>query len=283
MKNKKYFVSYGDVNYRESLERIGREAKDSGIFDEVKLYTEQSLPEPFKGYTCKYKRGGGYWMWKPWVIHDMLAHTNEGDIIVYADAGCTVLPHPDWNTYFHLLEKDGKEAVFFIAEGKNKKWCKRDVFRFFTPRSDIWKHANQIQATFFIVRKKGGNNVFCKWYEAALHHPELFIDACPDNNDKELPSFKEHRHDQSVLTACVCTAPYLNRFIFMPEKMEKRYPGGQALLASRISASGVRGVNLMCVPQKKWIAFFNLNIAKPLQKWKTLFFFRMSRIFNCHD
>ena len=69
---KKYFVSYGDINYTESLNRIGREAESLGLFDEVRLYSDNSLPEPFKGYTQRYKRGGGYWMWKPWVIHDML-------------------------------------------------------------------------------------------------------------------------------------------------------------------------------------------------------------------
>ena len=36
--NKKYFVSYGDTNYTESLNRIGREAESLGFFDEVRLY-----------------------------------------------------------------------------------------------------------------------------------------------------------------------------------------------------------------------------------------------------
>lgn len=278
--NKKYFVSYGDINYRESLNRIGSEAESLGLFNEVRLYSDGSLPEPFKGYAHKYKRGGGYWMWKPWVVHDMLGQVDEGDIIVYADAGCTLLPHSDWDMYFRRLEKDNKGALFFIAEGKNKKWCKRSVFRFFTPKSDVWGRANQIQATFFIVRKKKENAVFDRWYEAALYHPELFVDVCSDDKYKEASAFREHRHDQSVLTACVCTAPHLDDFIFMPEKMEKRYSGGQALLASRISAAGGRGVSLKCNPQSRYIAFFNLNIIKPLQKWVTLFYFYLSRKLN---
>ncbi len=177
--NKKYFVSYGDINYTESLNRIGSEAESLGLFDEVRLYSDSSLPEPFKGYTQRYKRGGGYWMWKPWVIHDMLERMDEGDIVVYADAGCTLLPHSDWNMYFSRLEKEDKEAIFFIAEGKNRRWCKRDVFSFFTPKDDSWKNANQIQATFFIVRKSRGNAVFSRWYDAALHNPELSLMCAP--------------------------------------------------------------------------------------------------------
>lgn len=111
--NKKYFVSYGDTNYTESLNRIGREAESLGLFDEVRLYSDNSLPEPFKGYTQRYKRGGGYWMWKPWVIHDMLERMDEGDIVVYADAGCTLLPHSDWNMYFGRLEKRIRRRYFY--------------------------------------------------------------------------------------------------------------------------------------------------------------------------
>ena len=43
---KKTFVTYGDDNYRESLERIGREARATGVFDSVRLYTPADLPEP---------------------------------------------------------------------------------------------------------------------------------------------------------------------------------------------------------------------------------------------
>ena len=36
--NKKYFVSYGDINYTESLNRIGREAESLGVFVLVRGY-----------------------------------------------------------------------------------------------------------------------------------------------------------------------------------------------------------------------------------------------------
>ena len=55
---KKTFVTYGDDNYRESLERIGREARATGVFDSVRLYTPADLPEPFASYTRDYPRGG---------------------------------------------------------------------------------------------------------------------------------------------------------------------------------------------------------------------------------
>ena len=74
---KKTFVTYGDDNYRESLERIGREARATGVFDSVRLYTPADLPEPFASYTRDYPRGGGYWLWKPFVIVSELDRAAE--------------------------------------------------------------------------------------------------------------------------------------------------------------------------------------------------------------
>ncbi len=44
---KRTFVTYGDDNYRESLQRIKAEAEATGLFDSVRLYTPADLPEPF--------------------------------------------------------------------------------------------------------------------------------------------------------------------------------------------------------------------------------------------
>ena len=156
--------------------------------------------------------------------------------MAYADAGCTLYPHPDWERYFRAVA--GREELFFLAPGKSRRWCKREVFDFFGT-GGAWKHASQVQATFIIARKSGGNEVLRRWYTLAKEHPELFTDeADPAIQD---PRFREHRHDQAVLTACVCTAARPRSFRLMTEKVERRYAGGQAVFASRISNRATRG------------------------------------------
>ena len=276
--SKKYFVSYGDACYKESLERIGREAEGLHLFDEVVLYTDDSLPEPFAGYTRKYRRGGGYWLWKPWVVWHTLEQMQEGDMLVYADAGCSLFPHPDWEKYFRCLVD--KDAVFFVAEGKNKRWCKRMVFEAFTPKCRLWKYAHQIQATFFLVKKTQDNEAIRRWYEAALRHPELFVDVCKEEIGGELPAFREHRHDQSVLTACVCTDARLEHVFLLPEKMKKVYRGGQAVIASRISSAGRRGRDGSCPSENRWVEKLNLYVVKPVQACVTRLLFQLTRSLN---
>lgn len=273
--SKRFFITYGDAKYRDSLKRIGKEAEALHLFDRVVLYSERDLPDPFKKYAEIYPRGGGYWMWKPYIIHRTLQDMEEGDVLVYADAGCTLLPHNDWNKYFDRLKH--REALFFVAEGKNKRWCKHAVFMYFTPKCPgVWKAANQIQATVMCIRKTASNEVIARWYEAALRHPELFTDA---DAKKERPGFREHRHDQSVLTACICTSPKLGNYFFTPEKIERRYKKGQAILASRISGDGVRGTTKAAPVRSLWLDYVDL-FFRNLQKFKTLFLFRLAYRLN---
>ena len=272
---KKVLISYGDHNYEESLERIKREATSLGIFDEIFLYTDKMLPANFSSYTKQYSRGGGYWLWKPWIIHHTLEKLDEGDIVVYVDAGCTLLKHKDWEYYFNQLKQ--KEAVFFIATGKNKKWCKQAVFNYFNPHNHLWKFANQIQATFLIIKKTTSNNVINHWNELARKRADLFIDVPKDEVKKEANAFKEHRHDQSVLTGCICFSKSLNNYCFLSEKMEKRYRNGQAVLASRISSDVARGVTIATTPLSRLRTFFNIVFIHPLRIAKTKILFRLSR------
>lgn len=272
---KKVLITYGDQHYKESLERIRQEATKLALFDEIYLYDNSMLPAPFNAYTEQYSRGGGYWLWKPWIIHHTLAHLNKGDIVVYVDAGCTLVKHKDWEYYFDRLKT--KEALFFIAGGKNQKWCKRSVFDYFNTGNDLWKFANQIQATFLMVKKTDDNEAINRWYQLAEKHPELFIDVPQEELSKEAPSFKEHRHDQSVLTACICFSTSLNHYCFLPEKMEKRYKGGQAVLASRISKGVARGVTLSSPPISVVTTCFNRLLANPIQRAITQLLFVLSQ------
>lgn len=59
---KKIFIAYADENLAYSLKRIGRQARNLGVFDEVILYTPAELPDYIlKSPLMKYKYGGGYW------------------------------------------------------------------------------------------------------------------------------------------------------------------------------------------------------------------------------
>ena len=35
-------------------------------------------------------RGGGYWVWKPLIVREALCGLEDGDVLLYCDAGCTL-------------------------------------------------------------------------------------------------------------------------------------------------------------------------------------------------
>jgi hypothetical protein len=49
--------------------------------DEFKLNFKDILRE---------QRGGGYWIWKPYIIKKHLDKINDNDILIYMDAGCSI-------------------------------------------------------------------------------------------------------------------------------------------------------------------------------------------------
>jgi hypothetical protein len=61
------FATYGDDRFSQSRRRIANEARDTGFFDAVTVYTPETLTPEFKWRfqrVLDMKRGGGYWIWK---------------------------------------------------------------------------------------------------------------------------------------------------------------------------------------------------------------------------
>lgn len=85
------FLSFADSRMSAALERLGRQAEALDFFDEITLFTEHDLSAEFTSRMGRYLtpscRGFGYWSWKPWVIHHVLQEMEEGDRLLYLDAG----------------------------------------------------------------------------------------------------------------------------------------------------------------------------------------------------
>ena len=66
-----HFITYGNDSYAKSKERLVNEANNIGWFETSRSYGPEDLDEEFVKkfkYILDYKRGGGYWLWKPYII-----------------------------------------------------------------------------------------------------------------------------------------------------------------------------------------------------------------------
>ncbi|MBO5635060.1 MAG: hypothetical protein J5907_06550 [Bacteroidales bacterium] len=247
----KYLISYGDDRYKLSLMRIAHQARQVGIFDRIIKYTPKDLPEYIKASPLfAFERGGGYWCWKPYVVYHTLNNCKEGDIIIYVDAGCSLLKDsPEWDYFMRLI--DTHSAVFFhyrndydygwksVNEDSSdivaiKHWMKPSLIqyynRFISPEILDFE---KIWAGFFIVKK---TETIIKtletWYKMTLFHPDLIMDPL----EGEIPcchaDFYEHRHDQAVLSPLVYHFQSVDNTIVLPETSESKV-GKPAVVADR--------------------------------------------------
>lgn len=207
MSQKKYFVSYANGVYKKALERITKEAKQSGFFDVVQGFTPNTLDKKFRQ---KYKnilnmrKGGGYWIWKIDIIRRTLAKMKENDILVYLDAGCKINKNGKkrFLEYVDMLNKHktyGTIGMQLERKHPERKFTNEKMFEYFgiKPNNPI-RNAPQT-AGGILIMKKNAHSMKCinAWVRLINTDPHLITNKY--NKYKQTRHFKDHRHDQSAI------------------------------------------------------------------------------------
>lgn len=243
------FIAYADESMAYSLKRIGRQARRLKVFDEVILYTPSDLPDEIKSHPLmQFKRGGGYWLWKPWIIQKTLQEHAPGDIVVYADAGSTLRKSPEWKRLFELMAQydtlcfQYAETVPEFARWGNdctkiRYWTKKQTLDFFDSyfQNTAYRDNCKIMGGLLFM-KNPENSLLRQWLDITLNHPELILDPTPEEMPDQDPGFAYHKHEQSILTAL---AYYDKTVCMIPETYEQYRPDSFAW-ASRCRAANFR-------------------------------------------
>ena len=253
------FITYGDDNFYKSRKRICKEAKKTGIFQKVIEYRPQDLPNYVKASPLfGFPRGGGYWVWKPFLIYMTLSKCKEDDVVWYVDAGCSI--NSESEEWIVLLNKIRLfNAIFFqyrddvsykgwaqfcsLPNNNNPQmihWTKPSVVDYFKKYydSDDFLHFNQVPSGFFIVKKtKNHLKVISEWYHLALFKPNLFIDPFGPELLHLPKTFNEHRHDQTILTLLIWKYQKIDKILVLPETLESCGTYSPCVVATRIHSS----------------------------------------------
>jgi len=198
---KKVLITFGDQQYYKSMELLATSALAVGKVDKVFKHTKEELQKTEfwtkNSYILKYPRGVGYWIWKPYIILKAFEFLNEDDVVMYSDAGVEVIN--DLTPVFDIANEKDK-VLFQIAGGhKNKTWTKKDCF--VLTNCDEYKYweAIMITASYHLWKKNISNIEFLKEWQRYLRDPRIVTDEL-NMYGSNLSGFKDHRHDQSVLS-----------------------------------------------------------------------------------
>jgi hypothetical protein len=180
------------------------------------------------------EKGHGYWSWKPYLIDRLtglggFVHgVNDGDVIIYSDAGIEFV-----NNVNHIIDRMGHEKPqdniwLFGNNWEHAHWCKRDVVDAILPLdhamkvfakppgaggtwrgnaiavdngSFAWENfGKQVQASVIVFRVSDYARQFvAEWLKWCLFEGGRLIDDSPSRAPNH-PEFQEHRHDQAILT-----------------------------------------------------------------------------------
>lgn len=221
---KKKFLAFGNEKYLKSRERIIKEAKALNIFDECNLETETVYEEPImkniiSRINCgsfKNARGGGWWIWKPYIIYKLLKQSNDKDIIFYTDAGTEIINRPDvkikFIELFNLVSKSSRcptgIATFIVSGPPNERYeymfNMQEVFEHFgVENNKEITDTQQVAATVCIFYKCDKcMEIVEKWINTAIKHPGYLTGDRRVSHQlkgyKERQGFRDHRHDQSI-------------------------------------------------------------------------------------
>ena len=205
MNQKLYFISYGDKHYSIQKKRIGYQAKKFKIFNNVILYSQNSLDNRFLNKFSNLfddNIGGGYWVWKSYIVLKTFNLMKEGDILLYVDSGSTlnVSGKKRLIDYIDKLNSSGKSILCFQMNNLvEKEWTTKQVFEALNVNNKPHiTNTPQIMGGVFLVKKSNESIKFFQNFQAHVHADNnLITNYYQDVQDTK---FKSCRHDQSLFS-----------------------------------------------------------------------------------
>jgi hypothetical protein len=135
-----------------------------------------------------HNKGGGYWAWKPLIIYDALQQTDE---VLYLDSSVII---PSKEAVIRNMELTNLLSAPQTAF-TNADWTKQSCFEAMGCNTEEHWYTPQIWAGM-VCAKQGCYNLLMEWKYWCLEY-NIITDV---NNFSTFPTFKDHRHDQSILT-----------------------------------------------------------------------------------
>jgi hypothetical protein len=208
-----HFVTFASKSLESTLTRIQSEASIFFNFTSVHLFTEANIPDSILSklgvpsilkFAKSHPRGFGYWIWKFAIVFKLVMSVPIGDILIYADAGCSfnVNGRIRFNYYLEYLLNSPDSLVVFQLGHLEKKFTKRATIQQLQCDS-VCQNSGQIIATSFLIRNSMMNRKFLQKILSSITIGNSWLLIDPASRAHEADYFFDHRHDQSIFSVLV--------------------------------------------------------------------------------
>lgn len=214
-------LNYANKRFSGKQQINSLTGKMFGKANKVESYSPLDIDEKFKNSFADIlnnPRGGGYWLWKPYIIKKQLAKMKDGEYLFYADSGTTFI-----QPIYKLLKCDvlkRQDIMAFQLPLLEKQWTKEVALQKMDGTLPEITETPQLCATYILFRKSQFSTKFV----------QCWLDACTDSNlisdsnDSRANGIHliEHRHDQSLFSITfkkyrLEPSPDISDYSFYPE------------------------------------------------------------------
>jgi hypothetical protein len=198
------FLTYADKEpYLSHARELVKSAIVPGRFDRSRVATRADLDSSFcdtHSDILSVQRGGGLWLYKPYIILKELLSMRDGDILCYCDSLYRFVddfrPFMDeWLKWgdVALARNKPNEGAFLEIE-----WTKMDAYHIMGVPFESASETPQVWGGFLLLRKSLYTIRFVSaWLTYCTDHRLLSDSPSSFPNAR---AFKENRHDQSILS-----------------------------------------------------------------------------------
>ena len=232
-----HFMTFATPNgpYMKYAHDLCDSATAVARFDTALIENMSILDPEFKNqneHILREARGGGYWLWKPYVILKRLTELPDGDVLCYCDSSYRFLSDArkiadEWLSDGDIGACHNKPNDPAWQEHTDRKYTKHDTFALMNvPPGDEReriKSTTQAWAGFVVLRKSATSMSFVREW---LHHAQnaQIITDSRSITAPEDPGFKENRHDQSIYSILLKMNNIRLNFIEKEFLHNNRYP-----------------------------------------------------------
>lgn len=219
----------GSNGYLKSMKRLGRQAEGFPWVDEFKSYSDADLSSDFYEnmgpLVASNPKGFGLWSWKPFLILHELERLNNGDVLIYLDAGVELNKRGASRFTHYLDHLARKDVLVFSLDHQHRQWTKNHEL-IFERNENFFR--NQVVAGVLMLRVSDtSKTLIAKWKELCmLDNGALLEDPLP-KDEQGHGDYLGHRHDQSLLSKVVfdhALETWPDETIFRPWRKGKDSP-----------------------------------------------------------
>lgn len=199
-----YFLVYNDDTHNYFLNNLVESVKKYGKNFEIIIFDKNDMDKDFvlkNQNILELKRGGGYWLWKPYIINETLKKMNDGDMVFYLDSKYYFIEE-----FTNLYSEYMKNNDLLVWKNKPntpgfdlKNWCKMDVILKYNMFDKIFNENVEDCWGGALIVKKTQNTVkyMQEWLDMCCNYDDITDSPSKAENSS---SFIEHRHDQCLLS-----------------------------------------------------------------------------------